>query len=928
MTPQRWTYVEKIFHEALEQPPECRKEWVETACAGDAELRAEVLSLLGSDAVAGEGFIEKNLRPAVASLLESEVEPAPTRAGPYRLVGELGRGGMGTVYLAERDDGEYQAKVAVKLIRRGMDTGVILHRFYRERQTLARLQHRNIARLLDGGATTDGCPYIVMEFVEGQRITQYCRERNLNVTQKLALFLNVCEAIAYAHRQFVVHRDIKPGNILVDKTGEVKLLDFGICKLLQTQPADTDQTVELGLVALTPDYASPEQIRGDPITVASDIYSLAAVLYELLTGVKPHKIDDYTLRGLERAVCESGIPRPSLACPDSAIARQLKGDLDNILNVALDKDPRRRYESVDRFAEDIRRYLDHEPVTARPDSLSYRMGKFVRRRRGFVAAAAAVVIALSAGTIVSVRSARVANENLRLVRKLSNTFLFEVHDAVRDLPGATRARNLIVQTGLQYLENLSSSAEGDADFQYELASSYRRLGDVQGDVMSANLGNLGGALDSYAKALVLLDAALRTAPEHNSAIGEQILVHRRIGNIHDYQRELKQAAESFGRAVSIAEAYLVRVPGDVGATQLLAEVHVAASNSLRRNADWPAARSGYERAIELLEKLDREKPDDWRTRMSLGSAYGGRGLCDVRLGRSREALEGYRRSAAIKEQLLKTSPDSVHTQRDLMFSYSHIGDLLASPSFSTSADAGGALEAYGRMMQIARRIHDADPADRRARSDYAIALYRMASAQPASALTSRVEMLLKAVQLHSELARESPDNPSHRSELVIAYNLLGNAYQDSGDSRRALDAFRQGVQAGEPIFPTLAPQASRTAVALYRKAGALLARNGERRGAISMGEKALQFVDPAGPAAKKWPPESRTILSAGGALAMGHIFTTLAKSVHRSATDRDEARRWLRKGLDVLGTLKGKNSFTGDLQRDVRSAEAELESLQ
>jgi serine/threonine protein kinase len=306
------------------------------------------------------------------------------RVGPYRLVRELGRGGMGTVYLAERDDEEYQAQVAIKLVRRGMDTDLILNRFYRERQTLALLQHPNIARLLDGGTTAEGSPYIVMEFVEGERITSYCQDRNLSVARKLALFLNVCKAVSYAHRQFVVHRDLKPGNILVDRAGEVKLLDFGICKLLQSPSRETDATVDVGLVALTPDYASPEQIRGDPINVASDIYSLAAVLYELLTGVKPHKIDDYSLRGIERAICETEILRPSLACANKAVARQLKGDLDNILAVALDKDPRRRYESVDQFAEDIRRYLDHEPVKARPDSLRYRLGKFVRRRQGLV----------------------------------------------------------------------------------------------------------------------------------------------------------------------------------------------------------------------------------------------------------------------------------------------------------------------------------------------------------------------------------------------------------------------------------------------------------------------------------------------------------------------------------------------------------------
>src|SRR5262249_36897464 len=259
------------------------------------------------------GFVQGRLKSAMLSFYEANPSAPFKRVGPYRLVRELGRGGMGTVYLAERDDEQYQTKVAIKRVGPGMDTDFILQRFRQVRQILARLQHPNIARLLEGGATGDGLPYIVMEYIEGSWITDYCNAHTLGIEERLALFLNVCSAVEYAHRQFVVHRDIKPGNILVDESGAPKLLDFGICKLLHAGRVEAAETIDGGMRMMTPDYASPEQIRGDRITVASDVYSLAAVLYELLTGAKPHRIEKNTPQAIERAICEQDVVRPSEA---------------------------------------------------------------------------------------------------------------------------------------------------------------------------------------------------------------------------------------------------------------------------------------------------------------------------------------------------------------------------------------------------------------------------------------------------------------------------------------------------------------------------------------------------------------------------------------------------------------------------------------
>src|ERR1051326_1416409 len=317
-----------------------------------------------------------------------------------------------------------------------------------------------------------------MEYIYGAWITEYSKTHNLGIRERLTLFLEVCSAVEYAHRQFIVHRDLKPGNILVSDAGVAKLLDFGISKLLQQELSPYGETATATLHMLTPDYASPEQVRGEPITIASDIYSLAAVLYELLTGVRPHRLEKRTPQAMERAICEEDVIRPSLAA-NKELARRLNGDLDNILLLAMQKDPQRRYATVEQFAEDIRRHLAYEPVRARPDTLRYRVVKFARRRRGAVTAATLIVACLLAGIVVSWREASIARTNLLDARRLANDFVFDVHDAVRDLPGSTRARRLIVETGLRFVDGMAKSSRRDWQLQSELATAYQRIGDVQ-----------------------------------------------------------------------------------------------------------------------------------------------------------------------------------------------------------------------------------------------------------------------------------------------------------------------------------------------------------------------------------------------------------------------------------------------------------------
>ena len=448
MTYEPWRRVRDVFDAAKEMAAGERPAFLAQACHGDEWVRREAEALLAAFEEAG-AFIEE---PAAAKLagLPSESIGASLigrRIGAYRIVREIGRGGMGVVYLAVRGDDEYQKQVAIKLAWPAQESDEMLRRFRLERQILANLDHPNIARLLDGGATEDGLPYVVIEYAPGAPITVYCDEHGLSITERLTLFLTVCAAAEYAHRNLVIHRDLKPSNVLVTEDGTVKLLDFGIAKLLQHgDETDAASLTRTGRRLMTPDYASPEQVRDEPITTASDVYSLGVVLYELLTGHRPYRFKNRTLSEFERAICGVEPEKPSAIVvrvedstgPDAApipartpesvsivregrpekLRARLAGDLDNILLMALRKDARQRYQSAEQFSADIRRHLEGERVLARKATLGYRAGTFVRRHRVGVGAATLLILTLIGGIIATSWQAGKAIAQSRANRRL------------------------------------------------------------------------------------------------------------------------------------------------------------------------------------------------------------------------------------------------------------------------------------------------------------------------------------------------------------------------------------------------------------------------------------------------------------------------------------------------------------------------------
>ena len=516
LSPERWAQLEAILGQAMKLPPHERSTFVHQACTEDPALQADVEALLVADVEAGS-FLEEAAHEYVATLLSelwyeetgSKTEPPGTRIGPYQIVREIGRGGMGQVYLADRADGQFAQQVALKLVKRGMDSKAVLRRFLAERQILAQLRHANIAGLLDGGVSDEGQSYFVMEYVDGQPITDYCDHHRLTLEERLRLFVHVCEAVQYAHQNLVVHRDLKPSNILVQHDGQVKLLDFGIAKVLSEQDG-REQTAltQPGMLVLTPEYAAPEQVRGTAVTTATDTYALGVLLYELLTAHRPYWISGRGQAALERVICQTEPERPSIVVgriderahgapttpetvsqarntPIERLQRQLKGDLDTIVLKALRKEPERRYPSAAQFLEDIQRHRAGLPVLAQRDTLGYRAKKFARRHRWGVSMAAILVMLITGFAVtMALQQAQTARERDRAqneAEKLTEVKdflvgLFEVSDPWRQKKGGDTTAQELLDRGAEQIEALSEAPNVQAEMLLVLGMVHRRLG--------------------------------------------------------------------------------------------------------------------------------------------------------------------------------------------------------------------------------------------------------------------------------------------------------------------------------------------------------------------------------------------------------------------------------------------------------------------
>jgi eukaryotic-like serine/threonine-protein kinase len=654
---EHWARVKQVLNLALEANPGDRAQVVRDACAGSSVLETDVESLL---AYASEtGKLDECLHQTVRDVTWNE--GVSWRIGPYRVERVLGSGGMGTVYLGVRDDDQLPARVALKVIHAGTSEA-LLERFGRERRILAGLIHPYIARLLDAGKLADGRPYFVMEYVEGQTIDEYAASHQPAV---LELFLKVCSAIQFAHQNLVIHRDLKPSNILVTPSGEPRLLDFGIAKLLadddQSAPGEVTQPLER---ILTPTAASPEQVSGEAVTLASDVYSLGVLLYRLLTGVSPYAGAKEFSVDPAHAIREY-VPPLASACEHltKAVRTSLRGDLDNILRKALDKDPRLRYATAHEFAADIERHLKNMPIEARPASFSYRAAKFIRRNRLGVIAAGLVFLAVTsglAGTALYAHRAHVeqlrAQHQLSALRKLMQSILFEFDDAIRNVPGSSAAQELVVRRAVEYLDQVASEADDDPELLNGLADAYNHVADITG------------------RFRVNREAS---APE--------------------------RAVENALKALAIRRRLFALNPADEKARINLEDMIWNTGARYENLGDFQRSRQFFQEHLRLCEEGLR-RGNSSQERYGLGTSFTANGSVERELGLYAEALEDQHRGLEARESILEGEPASARAQRVVGISHEYIGYTL-----SSQENYGAAAQEHRKALAVFESIVKSDP---------------------------------------------------------------------------------------------------------------------------------------------------------------------------------------------------------------------------
>lgn len=784
MESQYWQEVEAIFSEASALSAALRGPLLDERCAHRPEVRAEVESLLAAHDRA-RTFITPATVPAGAVAMAGEMAGVGSQVGAFRLVARLGEGGMGTVFLAERTDGEFDQRVAIKLIGSWLHGPDAINRFRVERQILASLHHPNIVTLLDGGVTPQGQAYLVMEYVDGLPITTYCAARTLPLRDRLVLFRQVCAAVQFAHGHLIVHRDLKPANLLVTASGLPIVLDFGVAKLLDA-PAGAAEATRTGQLPgpLTPNYASPEQLRGLPVTTACDVYALGVLLYELLTGTRPYRTDGKTFdEVLALATARSRASRPSLAgAPAGGTPpidrRALAGDLDAIVLKAMDPNSAQRYASASELADDVGRYLEDKPIVAREPSVAYLARKMAGRHRvatlvGLVSLA--VVLTTLAVAVWQWRTARRAQARAEArfadVRQLANALIFKIHDAVEPLAGSTPVRQLIVAEGLTYLDRLAAESKEDA-LALELAKAYRRIGSIQGGGGVANLGNREAAIASMRKALATLaiptsaDDPARLALERGHINTELSLILSATGR-HD------EAVSSAQEAIGIAEGLATGSALRYEAKSLLARAYSAMSGIVDANESLPYRL----KFLETQEAILAERPEDRvnQRNVALALKYVG-AYYDFKKDTAR-ALEHYSRAATLDEARLAAQPSDRTAQFDVAIDLSNIAGIER-----RAGRLPKALEYYTRSLAIRRQLAESDPKDTFARGRVAFVEARVGAVH--GELGHRAEAFAH-LERAVAIAREQASDDAGEEASVLAEYLQDLAWTQLEFNRRA-----------------------------------------------------------------------------------------------------------------------------------------------
>lgn len=716
----RWHVIEAIFHDALLVAEPVRTVLLTAQCAGDTMLMAELRSLLA----ACEAEEDHRSRVGVESVSSG------TSIGPYVIDGLIGRGGMGAVYQAHRADGQFEQQVAIKIIDAPIVSEFFRERFRAERQMLAGLAHPYIARLLDGGVTDGDELYLVMEFIDGDSITHFCTKHNLSLDDRLRLFIKVCDAVQYAHGHLIVHRDLKPENILVTNDSTPRLLDFGTAKMIQPFSSDTaSNATRSDLRTFTPRYASPEQVFEQPITIASDIYSLGVLLYVLLTGDDPYDLKNFSTEELVRVVCGVQPRRPSAT--KSAFGR-IDADLDSIALKALRKEPKDRYSTAESLALDVQAYLEHRPVEARKGNLRYLAGKFARRNRFSLAVASLLLVTAVAGVAGVLWQSHIANEQRRRadarsadLRELSNSLLSELDQALKEIPGSTGAQKMLVTRVLEHLDRMAKDAQGDNRTSLDLIEAYTQLGNVQGNIYYQNVGDTQGAVSSFNRALAIAIPLAQAYPKDKEALRAAAAAFEAKGESLSQSGDPQASVTALRTAVHIYDQ-VVALPAVT--PQLIFEAAIAYETLGNEEgedtglADPVACMASYRRALEM---------DDWALRLDPGYMAVRRGIpfMHMHLGNvvldtePDKALEEFRLALQIQEALPEDQRKKLNQER--------LHAMLLRKTAQALSEMGmykDAQEAFSQSLPVFQRLSDADPKDVNALAD----VWRILDAQAVS----------------------------------------------------------------------------------------------------------------------------------------------------------------------------------------------------
>ncbi len=724
-------------------------------------------------------------------------EPAPAvvvpgqRIGAFTIERELGHGGMGTVLLGTRTEGGFVQRVAIKVLRGAGFGPRAAERLKDERRIVAGLNHPLIAHFVDGGATDDGQPYLAMEYVEGVPITRYVEAEHLGVRERVQLFMQVCAAVRFAHTRLVVHRDIKPSNILVTADGTPKLLDFGIAKLLD--PLQEPDAPTFGV--LTPHYASPEQASGAPVTTATDVYSLGVLLYELLTGTGPYRSvsQDSPLGAVLDAIRHEDPEAPAVAA--RRVGREIGEDLDAILLKALRKDENDRYASVDHLRDDLSRALDGRPVLAHDGSRAYRIRRFVVRNRTAVAAASIALVSLLLAAGVSTWQARVArHERARAdarfndVRSLANAVVGPLYDAIAKVPGSTEAKQILVKEALAYLDRLASQDTGDLALQTELAAAYQKIGDVQGNMFDANLGDVPGAKASYARLLQLRQTVFDARPSDPAARRELARAHASMADLALGETRFDDALAGYRRGLAVLDG---PAPPDDSEPTLLLRASALQHQGVALN--WSGKHDdavlSFEQAIALVEAKAKAPSASEAVRRSL---MGGRGnLGDVFYYREQyaEALVHYRAAREAALLIAATSTDAATAQRNVYLTTGRVAAALVEVGDMDEAAIRRA-EALAIQTEAAAR----DPRNIVVQFDLSNDLQSLGVIHYTTGHYAEARAaLLRARDIADAALKVSPGQRSHLYDYAGILAWLGKTEVTLGRLQSGVDLLRQAV---------------------------------------------------------------------------------------------------------------------------------------